>query len=51
MAEAERHICFGSGRCFAFPDPFEEARKTGTAKGRCRIAWIISRGRRESWDV
>jgi hypothetical protein len=51
VAKAGRHVCVGSNRCFALPDPLEEARKTCTPKGRCRIGWIVSRGGQESWDV
>jgi hypothetical protein len=26
-------------------------RETCTAKGRCKVGWIVSKGGRESWDV
>ena len=39
MAKANARVCVGSDRCYAFPDPLFEARKTCTPIGR------------ESWDV
>ena len=51
MAKADRHVCVGSDRCFAFPDRLEDARETCTPKGRCKVGWIVSRGGRESFDV
>src|SRR5215218_8708231 len=45
MARAERVACQpGEGRCYAFPDPVEQARASCTPKGRCRIGWIVSHG-------
>jgi hypothetical protein len=41
----------GNPRCFALPDPVHETRKTCTAKGRCKIGWIVSQGGRELWGV
>ena len=40
-----------NARCFAFPDPLKEARKTCTPKGRCKIGWIVAEGGRTSYDV
>jgi len=51
MAKAAARGCTGSDRCFALPDPVYEARKTCTAKGRCKVGRIVSKGGRESWDV
>jgi len=49
--QADRRVCVGSDRCFAFPDRLEDARATCTPKGRCKVGWIVSRGGRESFDV
>jgi hypothetical protein len=51
MAKADRRVCVGSDRCFALPHRLEDARETCTAKGRCTVGWIVSKGGRESWDV
>ena len=51
MAKADKRVCVGSDRCFAFPDRLEDARATCTPKGRCKVGWIVSRGGRESFDV
>jgi hypothetical protein len=51
MARAEARVCVGSDRCYAFPHRLVDARETCTAKGRCKVGWIVSRGGRESWDV
>ena len=52
MARAEKVACgSGTARCFALPDPVDEARKTCTPKGRCLIGWIIAEGGRTSYDV
>lgn len=55
MAKADKRVCIGSDRCFALRDPLEEAHKTCTPKGRCKVGGtrrvIIGRGGRESWDV
>ncbi len=51
MAKADRRVCVGSDRCYAFPDRLQDARETCTPKGRCKVGWIVSRGGRESWDV
>jgi hypothetical protein len=51
MAKADARVCVGSDRCYAFPDRLEDARASCTAKGRCKVGWIIGRGGRESWDV
>jgi hypothetical protein len=51
MAKADARVCVGSDRCYAFPDRLEDARKTCTPKGRCKVGWIVSRGDRESFDV
>jgi hypothetical protein len=51
MAKADARVCVGSDRCFALPHRLEDARKTCTPKGRCKVGWIVSRGGRESWDV
>jgi len=51
MAKADRRVCVGSDRCYAFPDRVEDARETCTPKGRCKVGWIVSRGGCESCDV
>jgi hypothetical protein len=51
MTKADRRVCVGSDRCYAFPDRLEDARQTCTPKGRCKVGWIVSRGGRESHDV
>ena len=51
MAKADRCVCVGSERCYAFPDRLEDVRETCTPKGRCKIGWMVSRGGRESHDV
>ena len=52
MVRAEKVACgAGHGRCFALPDPLEEARKTCTPLGRCKVGWIIAEGGRTSYDV
>jgi hypothetical protein len=51
MANADARVCVGSGRCYAFPYPVVEAKKTCTPKGRCKVGWIVSMGGRESWNV
>ena len=51
IATADRRVCLGSGRCFALPYRLADARETCTPKGRCMVGWIVSRGRRESFDV
>jgi hypothetical protein len=52
MSRAEKAACAPADpRCYAFPDPLEEARQTCTPKGRCCIGWIVSNGGRDSWDV
>jgi hypothetical protein len=43
--------CVGSDRCYALPHRLEDALKTCTPKGQCKVGWIVSRGGRESWDV
>jgi hypothetical protein len=48
MANADHYVCVGSDRCYAFPDRLEDVRASCTPKGRCRIGWVVSRGRRES---
>jgi hypothetical protein len=51
MAKADRRVCVGSDRCYAFPDRLQDARERCTPKGRCRVGWIVTRSGRESWDV
>ena len=51
MAKAETRVCVGNPRCFALPDPVYAARESCTAKGRCKVGWIVSQGGRESYDV
>jgi hypothetical protein len=52
MAKAEARVCPpGDQRCYAFPYPATEAGKTCTAKGRCKVGWIVRAGGREAWDV
>ena len=51
MAKVNARVCISSDRCFALPDPLDEERKTCTAKGRCKVGWIVGRGGRASWDV
>ena len=51
MAKADARVCVGNPRCFALPDPVYAARETCTAKGRCKVGWVVSQGGLESWDV
>jgi hypothetical protein len=51
MAKADAQVCAGSDRCYAFSDRLEDARETCPPKGRCRVGWIVSKGRQESWNV
>jgi hypothetical protein len=45
MARAGKVTCGSfSTRCFAFPDPLDEARASCTPKGRCKIGWIVAEG-------
>ena len=51
-AKTEAQACsLGDQRCYAFPDPAPEARKTCTPKGRCKVGWVVRAGGREAWDV
>jgi hypothetical protein len=50
MAKVDARVCVGSDR-YQFPHRLQDARKTCTPKGRCKVGWIVSRGRRESFDV
>ena len=44
MARAEEVACAPAApRCYAFPDPLEDARQTCTPMGRCCIGWIVPR--------
>jgi hypothetical protein len=51
IAKAERQACTGSDRCYALPSDVDTARARCTAKGRCRVGLIVSKGGRESFDV
>ena len=52
MGRAEKVACDPfRARCFAFPDPLDEAWKTWAPKGRCMLGWIIAEGGRVSYDV
>jgi len=52
MARAEKVACVpGDHRCYAFPDPLEEARQSCTPKGRCKIDWIVAEGGQMSYDA
>ena len=52
MARAEQVACDPfMARCFAFPDPIDEARNSCTPKGRYRIGWIVAEGGRTSYDI
>ena len=52
MARAEKVACDPfRARCFAFPDPIDEARNSCTPKGRCKIGWIVAEGGRTSYDI
>jgi hypothetical protein len=51
VAKAEARVCVGHHRCYAFPDRLEDARETCTAKGRCKVGWMVTKGGRESYDV
>jgi hypothetical protein len=51
MAKADRRVCVGNARCYAFPDRLEDARETCAPKGRCPVGWIIRAGGRESWNM
>jgi hypothetical protein len=50
MAKADQRVCVGSDRCFALPHRVKDARQSCTAKGRCKVGWIVSRGVRENRD-
>jgi hypothetical protein len=55
MAKAEARVCVGSDRCYAFPVRLQDARRTCTPKGHCKVGGtrrvIVRQGGRESWDV
>ena len=56
MARAEKAACGScSKRCFALPDPLDEARRTCTPKGQCKIGGtrrvIVAEGGRTNYDV
>jgi hypothetical protein len=51
MAQAESRVCPGYSHCFALPHRLEDVRATCTAKGRCKVGWIIGEGGRDSWEV
>ena len=51
IAKAETRVCVGSDRCYVFPHRLEDALASCTAKGRCKVGWVVSKGGRESFDV
>jgi hypothetical protein len=51
VAKADARVCVGSRRCVALPDPLYAPHQSCTPKGRCKVGWIVGRGRRESDDV
>ena len=51
MAKAHARVCVGSDRCYAFPHRLEDALASCTAKGRCKVGWVVRKSGRESWDV
>ena len=52
MGRAEKVACApNDDRCYPFPDPVDDARKTCTPKGRCKVGFIVARSGREAWDV
>jgi hypothetical protein len=52
LARAEKVACRpGDDRCYPLPYSAQEAQKTCTPKGRCKVGWIVSRGGREGWHV
>jgi hypothetical protein len=52
MTKADARVCVpGDTRCYAFPSNVDAARATCTAKGRCKVGWVVRVSGRESWDV
>jgi hypothetical protein len=51
VAKVHARVCVGSDRCYAFPHRLEDALASCTAKGRCKVGWVVSQGGRESHDV
>ena len=51
MTKADQRVCFGNPRCYALPYRVEDARPTCTAKGRCKVGWVVTNAGQESWDV
>ena len=45
MEKADARVCVGYARFYSFPDWLEDARQSCTPKGRCKVGWIVSRGR------
>ena len=50
-AKADYRVSVGTPRGVVLPDSLHGTRRTCTAKGRCKVGWIVSRGGRECWDV
>jgi hypothetical protein len=52
MAKADARVCVpGDTRCYPFPYDLAGAQATCTAKGRCKVGWVVRVSGRESWDV
>ena len=52
MAKADARVCVpGDQRRYVFPYDLAGAQATCTAKGRCKVGWVVRASGRESWDV
>jgi hypothetical protein len=52
LRRAEREVCApGDPRCYGFPYGVEDALRSMTPDGWCRIGWVASRGGRDDWGV
>jgi len=52
MAKADARVCVpGDQPCYPFPYDLAGAQATCTAKGRCKVGWVVRASGRESWDV
>jgi hypothetical protein len=52
LRRAERKVCApGDPRCYGFPYTVEDALRSMTPDGWCRIGWVAARSGRDEWEV
>jgi hypothetical protein len=52
LRRAEREVCApGDPRCYGFSFSVEDALRSLTSDGWCRIGWVAGRSGRDDWDV